>query len=236
MLGRHHGFPSLLFLDGTSYQPLFGRNDPPGVERRWLPADPAGMVFTEDDMIGYWDVASDAREIVVRLGDGYSDFHIGPWEGDLSRDGRFVAVVGQKGGRHVAFAYDLHARRKHPDLVLDGIGVDWVSVSASGRYIVLNGAVDGGGSDQTRVFDLDGRPVGKPWSESGRPSHYDLTLDGSLEVERIAHLHAGAGDYLMQAHAVPSPGGERVLWASAWGAAGGRPVAAYVAVRPGSTD
>lgn len=36
-------------------------------------------------------------------------------------------------------------------------------------------------------------------------------------------------DYLTEAHAVPSPDDKRVLWASDWEAALGRPVGVYVA-------
>jgi hypothetical protein len=261
-------------------------------------------------VIGYWNVRSDSANPLVSF-DGYSEFRIGPWEGNLSFDGRLIVVDGKKGKNRVAFAYDFERRRKHRDLLLDHVNVDWVSISASGRYIVLNGQIDGKRGDQTQVFDLDGNTIGKLWHEYGRPSHYDLTiddhgddiavgvskskpddgrvikrrlrdgevtvltqggyashtsarnierpgwvyvtyqhhgptwppywdevvavkLDGSMTVERIAHLHAKRTDYLTEAHAVPSPDGNRVLWASAWEAASGRPVAAYVAERASS--
>jgi hypothetical protein len=56
-----------------------------------------------------------------------------------------------------------------------------------------------------------------------------VKLDGSQTVERIAHLHTNRTDYLTEAHAVPSPDGRRVLWASDWESATGRPIGAYVA-------
>lgn len=306
-LGRHYGFPSMLFLDGTTYKPLFGRNNHPGSEVRWHPQRPETMLFVKDNSVGYWDVRKDQTESVTNF-QGYSEFHLGPWEGNLSLDGRFIVITGKKGQEAVAFAYDLQMKQKHPDLALTGIKADWASVSASGRYIVVNGAFDGKNGDQTQVYDLDGNKIGGLWSEYGRPSHYDLTidasgddiavgvskskpddgrvikrrlrdgviavltpggyashtsarnvqrpgwayityqhrgptwppywdevvavkLDGSMTVERIAHLHTKAVDYLTEAHAVPSPDGERVLWASAWSAASGRPLGAYVAHR-----
>ena len=63
-----------------------------------------------------------------------------------------------------------------------------------------------------------------------------VKLDGSMKVERIAHLHTNRTDYLTEAHAVPSPNGNLVLWASAWEAESGRPIAAYVAKRPAEVD
>ena len=305
-LGRHHGFPSMLFLDGATYEPLFGRNNSPGTEVRWHAKWPAVMVFVKDNQIGLWNVQKDETQIIETFAD-YSDFHIGPWEGNLSLDSRVIVVNAQKAGERVAFAYDLEKKQKWPNLALSGMTVDWVSASASGNFIVLNGQLAEEKGDQTQVYDLEGRKVGDLWPEYGRPSHYDLTLDengddiavgvskskpddgrvikrglrdgrvtvltsggyaghasarnvkrpgwanvtyqtrnpnwppywdevlavkldGSMEVQRIAHLHTRVTDYLTEAHAVPSPDGKRVLWASNWEAASGRPIGAYVAV------
>ena len=43
-----------------------------------------------------------------------------------------------------------------------------------------------------------------------------LRIDGSGTVERLAHYHSTASTYRAQAHAVPSPDGRRVLFASDW--------------------
>tara|TARA_R110002096_G_scaffold393074_3_gene588097 strand:- start:467 stop:1678 length:1212 start_codon:yes stop_codon:yes gene_type:complete len=302
----HHGFPSMIFLDGASYKPVFGRNIGPGSEARWTPNRPDYMVFVKDNTIGFWNVREDTTKIVVTL-PGYSEFGIGPWEGNLSNDGRLVAISAKNGGRQVAFVYDLEKRAKYPDVEFAIARLDWVSISTSGKYLVANGKFSEGQGDQSQVYDLQGNRIGALWSEYGRPSHFDLTidengddiavgvskskpdlgrvikrrlrdgavtvltsggfaghsstrnldrpgwayvtyqysgpdwppfwnevvavkLDGSQIVERIAHLHAPRTDYLTEAHAVPSPDGKRVIWASSWGAkASGRPVSAYVA-------
>ena len=307
LLGRHHGNPRMLFLDGTTYKPLFGRHSSPGTDTRWHPKEPWIMVYVKDNRIGYWDVRED-KQRTAAVFPGYSEFRIGPWEGNLSRDGRRIVIDGKRGEDRIAFAYDLEAEQKHPDVVLNDVTLDWVSVSASGKYIVLNGRISGQKGDQTQVYDLVGNKVGSLWAEYGRPSHYDLTidengddvavgvsktqpdagrvikrrlsdgkvtiltvggyashtstrnvyrpgwayvtyqhrgpkyppywdevvavkLDGSLTVERIAHLHTAKTDYLTEAHAVPSPDGNRVLWASDWESASGRPIGTYVARR-----
>ena len=306
-LERHHGNPNTLFLDGTTYQPLFRRKEP-GTETRWHPQKSGIMVYVKDNLIGYWDVRKDITQTVASF-PGYSEFHIGPWEGNLSRNGRRIVIEGRKGKDHIAFAYDFEEGRKYPDLSLNDVAdVDWVSISASGNYIVLNGQITGQTSDQTQVYDLVGTKIGNLWAEHGRPSHYDLTLDGndddvavggsrsgmddgrvikrrlsdgkitilttggyashtstrnvnrpgwayvtyqhrgptwppywdevdavklngSMTVERIAHLHTKTTDYLTESHAVPSPDGIRVLWASDWEAASGRPIFTLVAQR-----
>ena len=303
-LTRHQGYPAILFLDGGTCRPLFGRNRSPGSEIRWHPKQPDMMVHVKNDVIGYWNVREDTAKVIATLPD-YSDFRIGPFEGNLSRDGRLNVVDGKKAEDRIAFAYDLAEKRKYPDLILNDAAIDWVSISASGRYIVLNGQIDGG-RDRTQVYDLEGNKIGDLWAKYGRPSHYDLTidedgndvavgvsksrpddgrvikrrlsdgkvtvltsggyaghtstrnvdrpgwayvtyqsrssdwppyhdevvavkLDGSMTVERIAHLHTKKVDYLTEAHAVPSPDGKRVLWASDWEEPSGRPIGTYVA-------
>jgi hypothetical protein len=305
LIGARHEHPGLLFLDGTNYEPLFGRDGFSGSDVKWHPNEPAIMVCVKDNSVGLWDVRRDKTQIVATFND-YSKLHIGPGEGNLSFDGNLVALVGRKGQDRVAFAYDLHEKKKWRDLVLNGIDIDWVSVSRSGKYMVLNGGIIAKDADQSQVYDLEGNRIGKPWLEYGRPSHYDLTLDehgddiavgvsksppdsgrvikrrlrdgmvmvltsggyathistrnvarpgwayvsfqnrgpdwppywdevvavkldGSMTVERIAHLHTRLSDYLTEAHPVPSPDGKRVLWASNWESPSGRPIAAYVA-------
>lgn len=308
LLGRHFGFPSMLFLEGTNYKPVFGRNTSPGSELRWHPTQPNLMVYVTDNSVGFWDVRGDSTEIVAKF-PGYSELNIGPWEGNLSIDGRLMVLGGKKAGDHIAFAYDLVEKRKHADLVFQHIDVDWVSVSPTGKYIILNGRISGAAGDQTQIYDLNGRKIGEPWTEYGRPSHFDLAvdsrgedvavgvskskpddgrvikrrlrdgkitvltpggyanhvstrnvkrpgwayvsylhrgptwppywgevvavkLDGSLTVERIAHLRTSGTDYLTEAHAVPSPDGRRVLWASDWNEGLPNPVGGYVAEGP----
>jgi len=302
-LGRHHGYPSMLFLDGTTYAPLFGRNSSPGSDMRWHPNKPDIIVYVRSNVLGYWNVRADTTQVIAAF-PGYSKFTIGPWEGNLSLDGKMLVIDGQKGKNRIAFAYDLENKRKHADLVLNDVDVDWVSISASGKYMVLNGKIDGE-LDRTQVYDLQGNRVGKLWAEYGRPSHYDLTvdesgedvavgvpkskpdsgrvikrrlrdgkvtvltpggyashtstrnvrrpgwayvtyqhrgptwppywhevvavkLDGSMTVERLAHVHAARTDYLTEAHAVPSPDGRRVVFASTWDSPTGRPIGCYV--------
>lgn len=305
LLGKHHGFPSMLFLDGKTFKPVFGRNTSPGTEIRWHPSRPDQMVFVKENSIGYWGVRKEMKEMIATF-DGYSDFHIGPWEGNLSHDGRMIVVDSKKGADHIAFAYDLEKRRKYPDIIINNVHRDFVTISASGKYIVLNGKITSPKGDQTQVFDLNGRKIGKLWEDYGRPSHFDLTvdadgqdiavgvskskpdngrvikrrlhdgkvtlltlggyadhtstrninrpgwayvtyqhsgptwppywneilavkLDGSMKVQRIAHMRTLRTDYLTEAHASPSPDGRFVIWASTWNGKSGRPISAYVA-------
>lgn len=180
LLGRHQGRPPLLFLDGVNYQPLFGHDDSPGTEETWHPQKPDVMFFVKDNALGEWNVRTNAITTLATF-PGYTDLHFGPWEGNFTRDGGRVVLTGKHGRVPVAFAYDLVKARQWPDLPLKSINVDWVSISPSGNYMVLNGGISAKDGDQTQVYDLDGSKVGPLWEEYGRPSHYDLTFDSDGE-------------------------------------------------------
>ena len=111
-LSRHQGRPNHLFLDGDTYRVRFARPGAPGTERRWHPQQPTLMVFVKDNRIGLWNVLADTTQTLAAV-PGYSGFRIGPWEGNLSRDGKMIVVDGQRGTDRIAFAYDLESKHKH---------------------------------------------------------------------------------------------------------------------------
>jgi hypothetical protein len=186
VLKQVDGVSGVLFLDGTTYKPLFSRVGPGG-EVRWHPSIADAMVYlTYACEFGHWNVRTNVRTPLLTPA-GYSDCYMGPWEGNTSSDGSKVAAYARRvsDGRLVAFVVDLGQRIKYSDLDLASVGVtstDWVSVSASGRYLVVNGTITGcrtvsGYCDATKIFTLQGAPVGPFWSEYGQPSHYDLTIN-----------------------------------------------------------
>ena len=151
----------------------------PGSEARWLPGDSQRMFVVDDDTVSLWQVIDDSTRALLRFED-LTALRIGPWEGNLSQDGSRVVLSGEQrsDGRLVSVLLDVSdgrelARYRHPS----GQVPDWISVSASGRYIVMNGALVGDGQDQTRVFNDAFDELGEPWTDYGRPSHYDLALD-----------------------------------------------------------
>ncbi len=307
-----------LVLDGNTYRPLF-IPERPG-DCRWHPTKPDRMVFASDRTIGTFDVRTGAKEVIGRFPE-YSRLLIGPGEGNLSADGNRVAVAGIRDGRLVGFVYDLQRQMQYSDIDFCRVGLtvksdgvpaymDWISISAGGEFVVINGRmdapVDNGreGLDRTLVLNLKGQPVTEMWTEYGRPSHYDMTvdeagdevavgvsksrpdqgrvikrrlrdgqvtvltpggyashistrntqrpgwayvtyqargergpyrdeivavrLDGSMRVERLAHLHTRKTDYVTEAHGVPSPDGRKALWATNWGSPTSRPISACV--------
>jgi hypothetical protein len=182
VLKRVQGSPaSHLFLDGTTYQPLFAKYSP-GRETRWHPQIADVMVYLSDNGVaGHWNVRTGSTTPRFTAS-GYSAAQFGPYEGNLSRDGNRMAMVATRAsdGRRVAFAADLSTGQKSPDIDLAANGissVDWASISALGNYVVIFATIDGV-EGRTKVFTRDGSLVGS-WTSPYLPGHFDLTTDAS---------------------------------------------------------
>jgi hypothetical protein len=63
-LADHRGRPSLLFLDGASYEPRFGHHHGPGTEMRWHATRPHEMIFVKGSSLGRWNVLKDTVEVI----------------------------------------------------------------------------------------------------------------------------------------------------------------------------
>lgn len=128
-----------LFLDAGTLRPVFARNVP-GPEARWAPTKPDTMIYvTSSGGVGYWDVRKNTWSVRVPAS-GYSSASLGNNEGSPSYDGRYVAVLAtSSAGKKVAYVVDLLSNTKGADIDLTASGassVDWVSMSASGLYVV----------------------------------------------------------------------------------------------------
>lgn len=170
------GEPELLFLDAATLAPLDYRPPLTITEMRWHPRRPDTAIFTSGNALGLWNVATGEHQILARF-EGRDNLGIGPWEGNPSDDGRWIALASGPAESAKVFVYDLERRLGGPDIAHGFASLDFASVSASGRYVVVSGVDAGGNPDRTAVFTREGKPVGTPWREYGRPSHFDLTLD-----------------------------------------------------------
>ena len=170
-----------LFLDGKTYEPLFLRKSP-GPDDRWHPTKPDLRIFVNHNQIGTWNVRTEEVYIIDTV-DRYKDFKFGPSKGNPSRDGNRIGILAKDPkGRQVAFAYDLEKKYKYPDIFLDALKVKyWVTISPLGNYILVHEK----GINRSRIYDLQGKQVGPYWSEFGRPSHFDLTIDDNGDVVAV---------------------------------------------------
>jgi len=172
-----------LFLDGTTYQPLFSRGGPSGGgEWRLHPTLPDIAIYLNaSGAVGHWNVRTNTSTVKVPAVSGYSSNALGPFEGNVSRDGRYMAAkaVRSSDGHVVARVIDIDGGTTGAVIDLTGAGVsslDWVSISAGGGYVVAFGTMDGV-SQRTRVWRRDGTAVGY-WQDYIL-GHYDLGLDQS---------------------------------------------------------
>ena len=128
-----------VFLSGNGKDVIWV-HDAPGREMRWMPDQPSKMLYVGNTYLGVWDVSTGQSTklldfpFLVEMG-------IGPYEGNLSRDGKWLVVTGidtRNPDRRLRSSLinletlSVKSSLLHPE----DIALDWISVSASGRYIV----------------------------------------------------------------------------------------------------
>ena len=145
-----------LFLDGDTFEPLFARWHP-GPEARWHPTVPDVMIYVANNgSVGHWNPRTNASSLKFTTS-AYRNALLGPWEGNPSGDGRYVAVTATRSSdsRTVVYVADLTDGTKGPDLDVSAAGVsdlDWASVSQGGGYVVLFGRINGA-TQTMKVYD-----------------------------------------------------------------------------------
>lgn len=70
----------------------------------------------------------------------YDGVYLGPWEGNLSRDDRYVVFSARQGDDLVAMVFDIPGRRVVTSRRFAGIWdrLDWISISPRGDYVLMN--------------------------------------------------------------------------------------------------
>ncbi|MBL8568665.1 MAG: hypothetical protein JNK84_06225 [Phreatobacter sp.] len=169
------GCSGMCFFDGRTYEPLFRRAR--FGECEWHPLRPEAMICVTPSAVLIWEPKT-AREEVLYRAAGYRDLKFGPYKGNPSNDGRWIAVRAlAPSGEEVVFAFDLVERRKKPDISLNGLPgkTNACTISPLGLHVAcIQNAPDG--TDQGFIFSRDGDLVQR-WSEHHRPGHGDMTVD-----------------------------------------------------------
>jgi hypothetical protein len=151
-----------IFLDGNTYKPLQLPDVPRGFWN-WSPTEPDIMIIPRADGVGNWDVRVGKWVNVIRI-PGYSRFS-SQTRDNPSYDGTRFAVkaLRDSDGAPVCIGIDLETSTIGPIIGFDPYGFSLgkfregkarrCSVTASGRYIVLNGHANGSYNDQAHFFD-----------------------------------------------------------------------------------
>jgi hypothetical protein len=148
---------SAWLYDAHTWKPIkqlrVGGSDP---EIQWHPTDPNQFYFmgragNSRDVRGMYryDIRSDSKTLLR----DFSDYDVasGRNEGNMDKAGRYYALAGERNKEPVeAFVYDVvndKVSRRIP--VVRRMVSDWISVSPSGRFVVMMG------KDRSRVYDID---------------------------------------------------------------------------------
>lgn len=148
---------------------------------RWHPSDPNLLLWFDANKIAQYDVVT-RKHAVLATFEGY-DFVTNFDEGNFSQDARFVALAGKKwpwvGGLQEFFAYDLGEKKLLGEkIIATGKEVDWVTISPSGKYlVVLVGTPHG--EEQWQGVDVYQLPEMKYLARGYYPfsDHADLGFD-----------------------------------------------------------
>ena len=157
----------------------------------WSPVEPDIMIIPREDGLGKWNVRRGEWTKVVSI-PGYSRFSSQSRD-DPSDDGRRIGVRARRDddGAPVCIGVDLATGTTGPIIGFDAYGFSddgrseaktrRCSVTASGRYLVLNGSANGSYNDQAHFFDWDtGDLVLRQRGNAGKEcpgGHGDMGLD-----------------------------------------------------------
>jgi hypothetical protein len=170
-----NGCNGLCFLDGHSYVPLFRRTR--AGECEWHPRNAEVMICVSGQTVSYWAPRANL-ERPVYTAEGHRNLQFGPYKGNPSLDGHRIVIRALSArGALVAFAYDLAARKKFPDITLGTLPGrnNACSISPLGDYVYcLQSLPDE--TNQTFIFTVEGKLV-QSWTENHRPGHGDMTVD-----------------------------------------------------------
>jgi hypothetical protein len=214
---QNGGSPSQLLLDGETYQVKYGKCSNYSLgDERWHPSPlhPHEQINVNGSQLMWFDVVNCVKTRSWTLPFAVSYF--GMSEGNPSADGRYVAL--SDGSRMFVVDMDPQpplapypSERIGPTYTIPACGlsggctIDWVSISASGKYVVVS--YDG---DHPRVFDVDPTtlalsprpmPSSSPRCSGGDPAqgyvydvgHADLTMNpfDNNEDVLIGQEHCG---------------------------------------------
>ena len=190
-IDNNGGTPIELFLDGKNYNVVKGRcSNYISGDDRWHPSHPNIRINTNNFELMWFDVVNCVKTRSWTL--PFEVNAIGQGEGNSSNDGRFLAL--SDGVRVFVVDMDPQAplapypsSRIGPALDVsncglpDGCGIGFVSVSASGKYVVVKYL-----NDHPRVFDID--PMTLALTPHPMPANASICSGGAPEAGWIFDL------------------------------------------------
>lgn len=171
--------------NAATWEPITTVSDWPHVtdsepEIQWHPTNPDVFYYLKDEnKFARFEISSHTTTILHDFDDDGYEETAGRLEANMDKSGRFYAMIGIKGnGTSEAFVYDVAndqlSKRVNVNAIEDE-GIDWISMSQNGNYVVLMG--DG----HSYVYDFNMNYKGR--FPAGSYGHADLcSLSNGREV------------------------------------------------------
>ncbi len=184
LLLLRNGDGNALLFDGATYKFKKVLEDVGGEDVFWHPTNPALILYNPDNTLYSYDVVTGERKSLQAFGE-YA-FANTRAEGNLSRDGRYYAFVGQlydSASGVVTYkdlvVFDLASNQIAGKLPLPkGLQVfDWVSISPRGSYVVVDYADDM--RERFHGVEVYDRAFKFLWQKPLGPGHSDLAVDAN---------------------------------------------------------
>lgn len=184
-----------LLCDGNNYSFIKTLNGVGGEDVFWHPTDPNTLYYNGDSIFYSYNITTDiATPVHVFTAYTWANTR---GEGNMSLDGRYYAVVGQKydyGTGNVTFkdfvVYDLQTNSEISikPIPQDSIsGLDWASISPLGNYVVVDYADDiTGRYHGVEVFDRNFNFI---WQKPLGAGHSDLGLDANSDEVLVMDVY-----------------------------------------------
>jgi hypothetical protein len=217
MMLRDNGNGNYRLYNGNTYQYIRTLSNVAGEDVFWHPTDADRILFNPDSVLYSYKI-SDSSVTQLRAFKQYV-FANTRGEGNVSNDGRYYAFVGQNYNSltgQVDFkdlgVYDIVTDSIISKLALPGSlnGFDWVSMSPSGNYVVVDYADDITGSFHgVEVYSRMLTPI---WQKPLGAGHSDLGTDANGDDILVMDVYDPINDSLYFRKFRLSDGQETVLF------------------------
>ena len=181
-------------IDGNTYEII---KDITGnmYERKWSHSNPDILYGISNGATDFWFSRQDVSQPNTPITQLYpfprslyEVVFIGPFEGNISNDDKYVAITAKKisdSKLHV-FIYDIQQNivTAEEDFDILWSDLDWVSITPNGRYVLINWTADPSNPDvdsrrQVHQYDINLNPLRVPLATKG--NHGDIGLNAFNE-------------------------------------------------------
>jgi pectate lyase len=162
-------------LDGTTFAFRRWVNQPS--ESMWLNTDPRYTIGVSGNSLVRLEVDADITS-TLKVFSEYDSITLGDYEGNLSRDDKWMAMIGKKGANREIFVYDMVNQVVTARLNFGNGTINNTAMSQSGNYVTVQWGVDGSGNRQgIEVFDRSLNRLRQVSVRGG--THHDLGYDAN---------------------------------------------------------